>query len=255
MIYSTISCKALLSKLYRDLKPSTTNWEADSIEWIGEALSFIGYTGGFKKRKVALNVKDYRVPFPPDFYTLIAVYYDDEKLRFGGNVNTANKYMDEAVYIAAKTEVVSSDNNEFGVTRYGSRLYSTTNVTYEYYTIIPNYIQTSFEEGEIEIVYNAWPVDKEGLPEIPDSPYYKQAIEWYIMRQMALQGYEFPNKEFTFTFLDGQWKHYCVAAQNDAMFPSPDKVQRFNEMWVTLIPTLTIDFDDIVTQDTHGETI
>ena len=47
MIYKTISIKALLSKIYRDLKPNNSNWEADAFEWIGEALSFIGTNQGF----------------------------------------------------------------------------------------------------------------------------------------------------------------------------------------------------------------
>jgi hypothetical protein len=252
MIYNLVSSKRILSKIYRDLKPRNSNWEADAIEWIGEALSFIGYQAAFVKRRVTLTVKDYRVPFPKDFYNLIAVYYEDNKLPFGGDIVNAEPYLDEAIYIAAKTEVLESTN--FTVTRYGSRLYNTGSSDYNYYTINPGYIQTSFETDDIELVYNAWPVDKEGLPLIPDSPYYSQAIEWYVMRQMSLQGYEFPNKEFTFTFLDQQWKHYCVSAGNDAAFPNPDKAQRFMDMWVHLIPDINIDFDNIVTKDTH-ETI
>jgi hypothetical protein len=252
MIYNLVSSKRLLSKLYRDLKPKNTSFEADAIEWIGEALSFIGYQAGFIKRKITLTSKDYRVPFPKDFYTLIAVYYEDNKLPYSGDIVNAEPYLDEAIYISAKTEVLETTNTT--VTRYGSRLYNTNSTDYNYYTINPGYIQTSFETGDIDVVYNAWPTDSEGLPLIPDSPYYFQAIEWYIMRQMIFQGHEFSNKEFSFSFVDAQWKHYCVSAGNDAAFPSPDKVARFMDMWVHLIPDINVDFDNIVTKDTH-ETI
>lgn len=240
MIYNTISIKTVLSKIYRDLKPNTTNWEADAIEWIGEALSFIGTNQSFVTKKTTLKIKDYRTLLPYDFYTLQAVYYNDKQLQYKGNIEN-NVYIDEAIYIAAKDQILESNN--FQVTRYGSRLYNTTNSEEDYYIIVPNYIQTSFETGEIDILYNAWPLDSEGLPEIPDTPYYTTALQWYVLRQMILGGYEHPNKEFSFSFVDAQWKHYCLAAQNDAIYPSEDKIKRFNEMWVSLIPSESYNFN------------
>lgn len=239
MIYNTISIKALLSKIYRDLKPNNTNWEADAFEWVGEALSFIGTTSGFVKKEITLKVKDYRALLPSDFYTLHSVYYNDVKLPYGSQQNTINT--DEAIYIAAKDEVLASSN--FQMTRYGSRLYNKDNQNGDYYFIVPNYINTSFETGEIKILYDSWPTDKDGYPEIPDTPYYTTAIQWYILRQMILGGYEHPNKEFTFSFVDTQWKHYCVAAQNDSIYPSEDKIRKFNEMWVNLVPNSNTDFN------------
>lgn len=240
MIYNTISIKSLLSKIYRDLKPNNSNWESEAIEWAGEALSFIGTNQGFVTKKKTLKVKDYRTLLPYDFYTLQAVYYGDNQLPYGGNPQN-NSYIDEAIYIAAKDQVLESNN--FQMTRYGSKLYTSTNSGEDYYIIVPNYIQTSFETGDIEILYNAWPLDADGLPEIPDTPYYTTALQWYVLRQMILGGYEHPNKEFTFSFVDTQWKHYCLAAQNDAVFPSEDKVRRFNEMWVSLVPSDSYNFN------------
>ncbi len=228
MIYNTISIKYFLSKIYRDLKPSYTNWEADVIEWAGEALSFIGANQGFITKEFTLNVKNHRTPLPNGFYTLLHVFYEDKKLPYGKASSSVN---DDAVYISAKTEVL--ENNNFQMTRYGSRLYNPHNS--EYYILNPNYIQTSFETGTIDVICEVWDTDEEGLPKIPDSPYYMEALQWYILRQFSLGGNKHPNPEFTFTFLDYRWEKACAAAQNDAMYPSEDKVRKFNDMWVNFI--------------------
>ena len=41
-VYKTTSSKAIIRKIFRDLKPSTDDWVDDAIEWIGEALEHIG---------------------------------------------------------------------------------------------------------------------------------------------------------------------------------------------------------------------
>ena len=41
-VYKTISSKAIIRKIFRDLKLSKDNWIDDAIEWIGEALEHIG---------------------------------------------------------------------------------------------------------------------------------------------------------------------------------------------------------------------
>ncbi|NCC41889.1 MAG: hypothetical protein EOM21_21265, partial [Gammaproteobacteria bacterium] len=157
MIYNSVSVKQILSKLYRDLRPNNTNWEADAIEWIGEALSFIGITHGFKEKQLDLVVKDNRTLLPSDFYTLKAVYYGDTRLPLG-NPSAQGYNIDEAIYIAPKDQVLEQSN--FNTTRYGSRLYNSNSADGEYYTLIPNYIQTSFESGTITIIYDGWDTDE-----------------------------------------------------------------------------------------------
>jgi hypothetical protein len=76
---------------------------------------------------------------------------------------------------------------------------------------------------------------------IPDNIYYKQALEWYIIRQMMMGGYK--NENFNWQIADQQWKHYCVAAQNDAAYPSIDKMESFKNMWVRLVPNINAHAD------------
>lgn len=247
MIYNTISCKAILGKIYRDLKPNMSGWEADAVEWIGEALDFIGYHAAFIKKTKALAIKDFRSPLPADFYNLIGIYYNGIKLPYGSNLTSEGQYLDDT-YISAKTEVLESSNS--GMTRYGSRLYNTTgNSDTDYYILNPNYIITSFETGKIQLKYNAWPTDKDGLPNVPDNIYYKQALEWYVIRQLIMGGYKHPI--FSYEFADMKWQHYCIAAQNDVAMPTPDQAERFRNMWVRMIPDHNLDLNTLIDTDTH----
>jgi len=62
-------------------------------------------------------------------------------------------------------------------------------------------------------------------------PYFKQALFWYVLRQMEMGGFNHP--QFNFAYCDQQWKHYCIAAGNDAMMPSPAMMKRFGSSWVS----------------------
>ena len=45
-------------------------------------------------------------------------------------------------------------------------------------------IFTTFKDGEVEVVYRAIPVDDEGYPMILDNEKYKDALEWFIRKEI-----------------------------------------------------------------------
>jgi hypothetical protein len=226
MVYKNISSKAVLAKIYRDFKPGYSGWEADAIEWMGEALDYIGCSAGFEMHSESIPVYNHRAALPANFYTLRGVEYEDEPLPYGGDfVNDRNYFAIEVAPPLTQNDVIDPNN----VTRVDPDHW-----TGDYYLINPNYIQTSFETGDIIVKYYRYPIDKDGLPLIPDNIYVKKALSWYVAMMMAQGG----NLVGQFTFSDAKmiWEHACVQAGNDVMFPSPDKAERFREMWVRLIP-------------------
>lgn len=52
------------------------------------------------------------------------------------------------------------------------------------------FIFTTFKEGELEIIYNAIPVDEEGYPMILDNEKYKNALELYIKKDRFTRYFE-----------------------------------------------------------------
>ena len=67
-VYKTISSKAIIRKIFRDLKPEDDNWIDDAIEWIGEALEHIGSAPQLIQKQCVLTVADHKVLLPSDLY-------------------------------------------------------------------------------------------------------------------------------------------------------------------------------------------
>ena len=83
MIYKTVSAKAVIAKVYRDLKPSTDNWVVDAVEWIGEGLEYIGYYTGLEKKASTLSIANHRAVLPCDLVDIIQVEYNGSHLHYG----------------------------------------------------------------------------------------------------------------------------------------------------------------------------
>lgn len=226
MVYKNTSCKSVLAKIYRDLKPGYSGWEADAIEWIGEAMDYMGCSSGFEKHSESISVVNHRAILPANFYTLRGVYYEGEKLPFGGAYNNVQNFF--AMEITPQTpQTAVTDPN--AVTLISPNQYEG-----DYYIINPNYIQTSFETGEIIVLYYRYPIDEDGLPMIPDNITVKTAMVWYVLMQMLMSGSI--TSQFSYKDAQQMWKEKLIQAQNDVMFPSPDKAERFREMWVRMLP-------------------
>lgn len=231
MIYAHKSSGALLSKLYRDFRPSHSDWEADAIEWIGEALDFIGVHYAEEKRSINLTITNYRVPLPTGFSTCRGVWYNDVELPYGGDFNKYGNFFDGDVYISSKKTVLETTNS--GMTRYASPL-AKDSVRDDYFLFNPGYIQTSFATGTIRFAYNRKPVDDDGYPMIPDNVYCVQALWWYVVKQLLLQGYKHP--VISYKEAEAKWEEYCVSAGNDMMMPTPAKMEKIKDNWVSFVP-------------------
>lgn len=208
-----ISAKATIRKVYRDLKPNYDSWVDDAYEWIGEAMQYIGTTTGFvTKEGVPLTVKDFRAPLPCDFFEHIMITYRGCRLNSSISQHVSNP--DSPV--------------DFRDTPY-----------YPGVSYIPDmgYYRFSFESaepGEVKLWYRAYMTDESGIPMVPNTAEYQQALFFYILRQMILSGYKHP--EFNYDKADAFWGHYCKVAANDARFPSVDDADRFMRHWTDMIP-------------------
>jgi hypothetical protein len=248
MNYKFVSTKEVIGKIFRDLKPTDTSWTMDAVEWIGEALDFIGYHGAFEKKVDTVTVADFRAQFPCDLYALIQVEYEGQALVFGTDTaaydrgnrttgatpNNSGSVYTSAVYQTNPTEEAAQPNFSLATTT--NRVAGS-----DYYLVNAGYIVTSFEAGDIKLHYTAYPTDEDGFPLVPDNIYVKQALEWYVIRQMMMGGYMHPI--FNWQTADQKWGHYCIAAQNDLAFPSIDKMETMKNAFVRLIPNMNAHAD------------
>ena len=106
------------------------------------------------------------------------------------------------------------------------------------YIIDHEYLKTSFPTGTVCLSYMAFPVDDECYPLVPDSISYKEAMFWYVYRQMLLGNYDQPSNKIDYQFADQKWKYYCSQARNESVFPDIDRMESFMNQWVRLIPDI-----------------
>lgn len=206
---NNISIQVVVAKLYRDLGLEDPNYELDFIEWIGEALSFIGSYSQYEQKNATLSVTSYSTTLPNDLIKIQQVSYDKKIIQFNPTSFFLHEENSPNIHVTSE----------------------------ESYTVVPGYIKTSFEEGDLFISYLSLPKDSDGYPLVPDNQYFLDALFWYCYRQMLLKGYQSRVKEITYFFADEKWRFYCTAARNQANYPSIDEYERFNQIWKGLLPS------------------
>lgn len=231
MIYRYVSSKEMLAKVARDLKPNDYDWEQDVLEWIGEALEFIGSGAAYELKKRHLEVWNYRALLPLDLRELKGVYNEDKKAYEYGH----HDYLDNGVQVVAKTNPVATTHS-------GVQIFSGKWIEYpdDGYFINGGYLIMPFEKGEVIIEYEGLKLDEECYPMIPDSIHYRNAIFFYILRQMIMGGYKHPDPNLGYMQVDELWKKYCDQASVKGNFPSFDKAMNLGRSFVSLVPVIRI---------------
>lgn len=212
MITGYKSVKPLIAKVYRDLQLSEEGKWASMIEWIAEALCFIGAYQQYIPKTTTLTITNKRVALPCDFYKIQQIIYGTIPLIQATGSFDVTTDCSDCDDFKTKSDYVYTMNN--------------------------SYIYTNFD-GEICISYLAIPTDEDGFPLIPDSPVYDEAIFRYIVTKLyypdLLSGKIAPN---LYDKLENDWNYKCMAARGDANMPSLDKLESIKNMWVRLIPDM-----------------
>ncbi len=213
--YRTISCKAVIAKVYRDLRLNDANRELDMIEWIGEALEFIGSGVTFKQKATTLQIQDHKAILPNDLVNIQQIKYQNENNPYHKPLKYNPKSFPEALHDVERPQWKD--------------------IRKESYTYNDNYLYTDFEEGEVLFSYIGIATDSDGYPMIPDNQYFKEALFWYIFKQLLLGGYRH-HARIDYDFAYEKWRYFASNAKNEAMYPDIGEYQRFLEIWVGLVP-------------------
>lgn len=106
-----------------------------------------------------------------------------------------------------------------------------------YYQIQGNKIQTSAESMFIRIHYLKVPTDKTGLPMIPENENYKQALFFYVMKQLIAAGVKHPiwTGQNGYMFLDSQFEKFAARAIAEITYPSIDRMESIRVSWAERI--------------------
>lgn len=173
-------------------------------------MRILGCPKMFEEKTAIIEIEDYRGVLPCDFNEIIQVRTH----------NTCDNNYKVFRYSTDNFHMSDNKQDSFDLT----------------YKIQGNVIFTSMKEGTIEIAYNAFVVDSDGYPMVPDNSAFIRALELYIKKQC-----------FTVLFDLGQinqavYHNVCQeyawavgAAQSDLIRPTIDQMQAITNSLNTLI--------------------
>lgn len=94
------------------------------------------------------------------------------------------------------------------------------------YTVQKNRIFTSFENGKVELSYQALQTDEDGFPMIPDNEKIKEAIKYYILFQYMEPLFMMGKiSDKAFQYIEQQYNWYVGAAQSSSKLNNMDQLE------------------------------
>lgn len=186
-----------------------------AVNYTQSFMRIVGCPRMFEEKTALVEIENYRGMIPCDFNDIIQV-------RTHSSCDRKNY----RVFRHTTDSFHMSDNKQdsFDLT----------------YKIQGNVIFTSIKEGTIEIAYNAFAVDSEGYPMVPDNSSFISALEFYIKK-----------KHFNVLFDTGKisqpvWNQVCQdyawavgQAQSDLIRPTIDQMQAITNSLNTLVPRMS----------------
>jgi hypothetical protein len=247
MNYRTTSVKPVIAKIIRNTgKNMPSEYLDDILEWIPEAIKLLKTYTTVQPLDTKVTIEGHIGALPCGLLSIKGVEYKGSRLREGGDIRDVTKNEDilsigNGQLEVWETETTPKDYDEAfpdnsyteerrgeDIVRTGSELYA------DYYQLVPNYIQTSFEEGEVRIIGTKLPLDDEGYPMVPDNENYRTAVYWYVLMMGIGSGYKHPL--FQYTDCETRWEKFARRAINEVKYPNPDRMARIEQAYIRLVP-------------------
>jgi len=205
----------IIERIYRDYGFDLEIKYDEVIEWIWDVIALIGapqsfvdkVTDGSTGMPQPIVIANYRGNLPVDLHS----------------VHLARDY-DTKMPMILKGSTYLRDNEQIYVRE-----------SQYTYTLNDNYIFTSFEEGNVELHYEAFPTNNLGMPLVPDDIKFVMATQSYIAERIGFKlwlqdhlGQQKYNK------LEQERLYYIGAAQTRAATPSIDEMEGIKNRFLRL---------------------
>jgi hypothetical protein len=239
MIYNkTVSIKNVIAKVYRDLDLKEEDVFINFLEWSAEALEKIGAFTQLESKQHKVDIHNYRGELPDDLVYLTLVTYNNYPI-----LPTSN------AVDPLQVDTSPASNRPYAF--YQNKIQNTTfvaqtgfegdnsqtifdNITYK---ITNGCIKTSIQNGCLNIVYEAMPLDCDGFPLIPDYVEFKEAVYWYInMKYSYAMWRRGEIRDGIYQDAEHNWHWYCQQAANKAMIPDLGKLENIKRSYLSLKP-------------------
>jgi hypothetical protein len=237
----TVSIEHLMEILHRDYGFSDISKD-EVAEWIYTSMSLIGTPYVFKDVPVQLSIINYRARLPVNLYSIVGVREHTTGIAMREMTDIFNKFGDSI--FETEEEIIADYDPAYpghvlvGGTTTLDPYYETVvgpGISSEYFTYKTqgDYIYTGLEDGEIEMVYKAFPIDLlTGMPTIPDNVKYIRGVVSYVAERIAFRmmlkdqlqkdKYDLIRTEYFFN---------VGAAQSECVMPDVSRMETLLNRW------------------------
>ncbi len=205
----------VIERVYRDYGFDLEIKFDEVIEWIWDVISLIGapqplidkVTDGSDNMPIPINIENFRGELPNDVHSIFL----------------ARDYESKMPMICKSSSFLKDMNQAFQRESQFS------------YTLNNNYIFTSFEEGQVELHYKAFPTNALGMPLVPDDIKFIMAVQAFIAERIGFRLYmqdHLSEKKYNKLETDRHW--YIGAAGTKANIPSIDEMEGIKNRFLRL---------------------
>jgi len=213
----------IIERVYRDYGFDLEIKFDELIEWVWDVISLIGapasfidkITDGTEGMPDPIVIENYRGTLPSDLHHIVLARDYDTKMP-----------------MICKSSSFVKDTEQLFV-RESQYSYSVNN----------SYIFTSFETGEVELNYKAFPTNNLGMPMIPDDIKFVMATQAYIAERIGFRLWM--QEKLTrdrYEKLETERNWYIGAAASKAQVPSIDEMESIKNRFLRL--KINPDFHD-----------
>lgn len=204
-----ISLKQILDNLLDHPMLREVSFER-AVNYTQSFMRIVGCPKIFEEKTAIIEIEDYRGVLPCDFNEIIQVRTH----------NTCDDNYKVFRYSTDNFHMSDNKQDSFDLT----------------YKIQGNVIFTSMKEGTIEIAYNAFAVDSEGYPLIPDNSAFIRALELYIKKQCFTVLFDLGQiNQAVYQNVRQEYAWAVGQAQSDLIRPTIDQMQAITNSLNTLI--------------------
>lgn len=258
------SSNEIIARVMRDFRLNNINWKASAYDWIADGMQAINSWYSFETKEAPVTIFNHKGSYPCDLIELIGVKYKGCKLPLGKNIaklhckrlfDCNDVRMDitnyqKVVEVNQKIQYLAELQSQYDATHDPDILDHIVELTKQislytipyavsgynnhglhYYNLQPGAIETTFDFGEITLIYTGATSDELGMPLIPNIYEFKEALAWYIVSRILLSGYEHP--VINWQMADAEWEKFKFKARNKMKMPSLDRMQALANMWTS----------------------
>lgn len=243
MVYTYVSSREVIARIQRRTRMTDTTYHDDMIEAINEGVKAFRMRNALTPTTCVLEIRQNTAKLPCGMQLMDGLYYCGVRLRKSPGVvfphhcdyDFVEKNLD-TYFTDTLSDGYTKNEQDYKLLRGDDLKMSPEYHPSAYYIPYPNYIQTSFEEGNVLLFYRRFPVDKEGYPLIPDEQNAKDYIYWYVMAELTLSGYKHVDPKHDYDYCDARARIHLKDAKRALKSLSLDTIESLHNTTNNLIP-------------------